>query len=74
MGKSRSLADLIATQELEVSDQDGNIILTAPVAFADNHELRGQIRLPLTIEQADRLVLRIQVTLRIARAKIQQRT
>jgi hypothetical protein len=74
MEKSDAPVDLIATQEPEVSAQGETVVLTAPVAFAGSPEHRGKIRLPLTFEQAERLALRIQNAVRIARTRAEKRT
>jgi hypothetical protein len=67
------LVDLIAIQAPEASAQGESVILTAPVAFADSPEQRGQIRLTLTYEQAERLAAQIQPAARIARVRSEQR-
>jgi hypothetical protein len=73
MAKSTGLVDLIATRQPEASAQGETVVLTAPVAFADNPEQRGEIRLTLTVEQAEVLSAQLQPVARIARIRSQQR-
>jgi hypothetical protein len=74
MAISSELVDLIATRQPEASAQDETVVLTAPVAFADSPEQRGQIRLTMTVEQAEVLSAQLQPVARIARVRLEQRT
>lgn len=73
MAKPTGLVDLIAMRQPEASAQGESVVLTAPVAFADNPEQHGQIRLTLTVEQAEVLSAQLQPVARIARVRSQQR-
>jgi hypothetical protein len=72
MATPTGLVDLIATRQPEASSQGETVVLTAPVAFADNPEQHGQIRLTLNYEQAEILASQLQPVARIARVRFEQ--
>lgn len=73
MAKSIELVDLIATREPETTAQGENVIVTAPVIVADTPAVPGQVRLKLTIQQAEYLAAQLDPALRVARSYARQR-
>jgi len=73
MGRKTSLVDLIATQEPETTAKGETVVVTAPVIVAGRPDAPGQVRLTLTIEQAEYLAAQIQPVLRIARGNARQK-
>jgi len=59
--------DLIATQPPEASAQGENVVLIAPVIVAGRPDVPGQVRLTMTVQQAELLSKRFEPALRIAR-------
>jgi hypothetical protein len=73
MAKPSAPVEMLARQAPEATVQGENVVLTAPVAFADTPELHGQIRLTLSFEQADLLMARLVPAARIARQISEQK-
>jgi hypothetical protein len=72
MAKSNELVDLIATQEPESTAQGETVVVTVPVIFADTPGVAGQVRLMLTVEQAEYFAAQIQPVVRIARVRAER--
>jgi hypothetical protein len=73
MAKRGELVDLIAAQQPETSAQGGNVVLTAPVVFANDPYIVGQIRLSMTIAQAEYIQGQLQAVLVTARRNARRR-
>jgi hypothetical protein len=73
MATPNGLVDLITTTAPEASAQGGNVVVTAPAIVAGMPDAHGQVRLMLTIQQAELLMARLQPVVRIARQRFQQR-
>jgi len=67
------LVDLVATRQPEASAQGENVVLTAPVIVVGRPDAPGQVRLTLTVQQAEILAAQLEPAARIARARSQQR-
>jgi hypothetical protein len=73
MGKPSGPVEMLARKAPEATAQGENVVLTAPVAFADTPELHGQIHLTLTFEQAELLMARLKPAARVARQISEQK-
>ena len=73
MAISNELVDVIATREPETTAQGKSVVVTVPVVFANNPAIAAQVRLTLSVQQAEYLAAQIQPVLVTARVNTQRK-
>jgi hypothetical protein len=74
MSQGAELVDLVPTREPESTAKGENVVVTAPVVFASNPDVAGEVRLTLTIQQADYLQAQLQACLVTARVNARRKS